>query len=147
MTIEYNKFRTFFVSPVLVTLPAAEGTRVAQLPDWWRRLRARMASVQSQRSVYWDATKAVLVCNPDDLVVNILPDGRVRVDGRNYSDEALEGLFARRRPKAGGGAGYPLVLRADRSTAFEHVQKIMSMAVAHGALSRIQFSARKEDAR
>ncbi len=106
-----------------------------------------MARVRTDPVTLPSATKAARVPNPDDLVVNILPDGRVRVDGRGYSDEALEALFARRRPKAESGIGYPLVLRADRSTAFEHVQKIMSMAVAHGALSRIQFSAKQEETR
>ncbi|HLF92489.1 MAG TPA: biopolymer transporter ExbD [Planctomycetota bacterium] len=78
------------------------------------------------------------------LVVNVMPDGKIRIDGRTVKDEALESIFEGRRARAERGSGYPVILRADRSTPFEHVQKVMMVATTHGAVTRIQFCAKKE---
>ncbi len=78
------------------------------------------------------------------LVVNVMPDGTIRIDGKTVRDETLESIFEGRRVKAERGSGYPVILRADRSTPFEHVQKVMMVATTHGAVTRIQFCAKKE---
>jgi len=80
----------------------------------------------------------------DQVVVNVLPDGKVKVAGRTFSDEALEQLFESRRWKAERGMGYPVVIRADRSASFEPVQKVLMIASARGAVTRIHFAAIKE---
>jgi len=90
------------------------------------------------------ASRGVVLGHPDDLVVNLRSDGSVRIGGRSLSDAALEAVFEGRRPKAERGTGYPVVLRADASTPFEHVQKVLMMAADRGAVTRVQFSARKE---
>jgi biopolymer transport protein ExbD len=90
------------------------------------------------------ASTATRIDNLDDLVVNIQADGTVKIDGRKLGDAALEAVFEGRRPKAERGTGYPVVLRADAATPFEHVQKILMMATDRGAVTRVQFSAKKE---
>ncbi len=104
-----------------------------------------MSRVQTEPLTLPGASQAVIP--PPDLealVVNVMADGRIKVAGRAFSDAALEGLFETRRPRAERGMGYPVVLRADRATPFEHVQKVMMMATAHGAVTRVQFSANQE---
>ena len=103
-----------------------------------------MASLRTEALTLPAASRVIDAKNDDDLVVNVLADGKVKVDGRILKDEALESIFERRRPKAERGMGYPVVLRADRSTPFEHVQKVMMIATTHGAVTRIQFCAKKE---
>src|SRR5262245_4968823 len=56
------------------------------------------------------ASKAILDKVPEDqVVVSVMPDGKVKVAGRTLSDSALEQLFAGRRAKAERGMGYPVV--------------------------------------
>jgi biopolymer transport protein ExbD len=93
------------------------------------------------------ASKASLVRNADDLVVDLPADGRVRVDGVAMGDAALERLREARRPRAERGLGCPGVIRADRSTPFEALQKPMAMAADRGAVPRDRFAAKMEDAR
>jgi biopolymer transport protein ExbD len=91
------------------------------------------------------ASKAVTGAADDgELVVNVMPDGKVKIAGRTYGDPALEQLFESRRWRAERGMGYPVVIRADRSAPFEPVQKVMTIASAHGAVTRVHFAALKE---
>ena len=78
-----------------------------------------------------------------ELVLNIMKDGRVRIQGRTFSDTALEDLFEVRKlnPRH---ANMPLLIRADRSVPFEKVQKVMMIASTHGQVTRLNFGARKE---
>ena len=101
-----------------------------------------MASVQTEKMTL-PMARTVDPKEPG-LVVNVLPEGSIRIDGRTVKDETLESIFEGRRAKAERGSGYPVILRADRSTPFEHVQKVMMVATLHGAVTRIQFCARKE---
>lgn len=90
------------------------------------------------------ASKAVVVKPLEpELVVNVMQDGRIRIGGRTFSDEALESLFATRsqRPR---DQDAPVVIRADRSTAFEHLQKILTIASTHGRVTRIHLGAKQE---
>ncbi len=89
------------------------------------------------------ASTAIQDDDPTELVVNCMPDGRVRIQGQGFSDEALESLFEGRRPRS-AAADYPVLIRADRSTPFETIQKVMMVAQHHGAVTRLRFGARKE---
>lgn len=102
-----------------------------------------MASVQTEKMTLPVASRTVPGDEPG-LVVNVMADGKIRIDGRTVKDETLESIFEGRRSKAERGSGYPVILRADRSTPFEHVQKVMMVATARGAVTRVQFCARKE---
>jgi biopolymer transport protein ExbD len=93
------------------------------------------------------ASTASLVRNADDLVVNLLADGRAGVDGVSMGEADLERIFEARRPRAERGLGYPVVVRADRSTPFEALQRLLAMAADRGAVTRVQFAAKMEDAR
>ncbi len=101
-----------------------------------------MASVQTEKMTL-PAARGLDV-KEAGLVVNVMADGTIRIDGRTVKDETLESLFEGRRAKAESGSGYPVILRADRSTPFEHIQKVMMVATTHGAVTRVQFCARKE---
>lgn len=107
------------------------------------------------------ASKAVKDKQPDTqtLVVNIMKDGTVKIDGKVYwtpknGDEAkkLEDIFESRRARkeyqeVAGKADwvkYPMLVRCDRSTAFEHLQKIMMIATHHGGVTRMQLGATQE---
>jgi len=101
-----------------------------------------MAAAPTEKMIL-PVAKAPIVKEPG-LIVNVLPDGTIRIEGRTVKDETLESIFEDRRAKAQRGSGYPVILRADRSTPFEHVQKVMMVATLHGAVTRIQFCARKD---
>lgn len=107
------------------------------------------------------ASKAIKDKQPDTmtLVVNIMKDGAVKIDGKLYwsakkGDEAtkLENLFENRRTRkeyqeVAGKADwvkYPVLVRCDRSTAFEHLQRIMMIATHHGGVTRLQLGATQE---
>jgi biopolymer transport protein ExbD len=103
-----------------------------------------MASQQVEALTLPGATRAVLSPPTEpELVLNVMPDGRIRIGGRTFSDKALEDLFATRsqRPR---DQNAPVVLRADRSTPFEHLQKILMIASTHGQVTRIHLSAKQE---
>ena len=93
------------------------------------------------------SAKTALVAPPErhEVVVNVEADGRLRVDGKRCRDEGLAVLFDAQRRQARGE--FPVLIRADRSAAFEHVQKIMVLAQEHGGVLRIRFGARKEENR
>jgi biopolymer transport protein ExbD len=93
------------------------------------------------------------------LVVNIMKDGAVKIDGKVYwspksTDEGkkLEDLFEDRRqrkqyqevPGKSDWVKYPMLVRCDRSTPFEHLQKIMMIATHHGGVTRMQLGAKQE---
>jgi biopolymer transport protein ExbD len=106
-------------------------------------LATQMAAQQTEALKIPPASMAKDVKAPDELLVNVTAEGRVRVGGRTFSDEALESLFEGRRHLS-KGLGYPVLVRADRSTNFEHVQKVLLIASAHGAVSRVHLAATKE---
>ena len=87
------------------------------------------------------ARHAVRLLEPDELVVNVGGDGRLRVYGKTMSDQALEDLLAQR---ARARAEAPLLIRADRSAPFERIQKVMMMAQHVGGASRLRFGAAME---
>ncbi|MHC4606520.1 MAG: ExbD/TolR family protein [Planctomycetota bacterium] len=93
------------------------------------------------------------------LILNVMKDGTVKIDGRTYwrpsygdNNDKLIAVFQRRRQKVkyqevpGNDkyVKYPLLLRADRSTEFLHLQKILMIATKEGGVTRIQFAAKKE---
>jgi biopolymer transport protein ExbD len=89
------------------------------------------------------ASAAHVGADPIELVVNLMADGRARIQGKSFSDDALDALFAGRRPR-NASADFPVLIRADRSTPFEAVQKVMMSAQFHGAVTRVRFGARRE---
>ncbi len=97
--------------------------------------------------------------DPQMLVLNIFSDGMIKSGGRAFwtpkdgdNNKKLEDLFeARRQNKAYQEVAgndqyvkYPLMIRADRSTPFEHIQKILMVATHHGGVTRVQLGARQE---
>jgi biopolymer transport protein ExbD len=97
--------------------------------------------------------------DPTTLLVNIMKDGTVKIDGKTYwspknKDDAkkLEDLFEDRRqrkqyqevPGKADWVKYPMLVRCDRSTPFEHLQKIMMIATHHGGVTRMQLGAKQE---
>jgi biopolymer transport protein ExbD len=103
-----------------------------------------MANRQVEALTLPGASRAVIDPPQEpELVVNVMQDGRIRIGGRTFSDKALEDLFETRaqRPR---DRNAPVVIRADRSTAFEHLQKILMIASTHGQVTRIHLSAKQE---
>jgi biopolymer transport protein ExbD len=90
------------------------------------------------------ARHLIRVLEPDEIVVNVMGDGRLRVFGKTVSDEALETILASQRRSR---SDVPLLIRANRSAPFERIQKIMMMAQHVGGLSRLRFGAAKEVSR
>jgi biopolymer transport protein ExbD len=93
------------------------------------------------------------------LVLNILKDGAVKINGKTYwspkmadDNKKIEDIFESRRQNklyqevAGKSdwVKYPILIRADRSTPFEHVQKILMIATHHGGVTRVQLGAKQE---
>lgn len=106
--------------------------------------------------------------DPTMLLVNVRKDGTVAIGGRVWydarwsSDAArdrtawtnLEDLFIRRRADCRNRenphdplspARYCLLVRADRSTGFEHVQRLLMMASRLGGVARIMFATTGEN--
>ena len=86
------------------------------------------------------------------LLINVLPDGTVKVSGRTYwrpsdgdDNDRLVTLFLAHgeRPTLSGAAP-PILIRADRSTNFEHLQKLLMIASMHGNVRIVQFAAKLE---
>jgi biopolymer transport protein ExbD len=101
-----------------------------------------MSSVQTEKLKQPTARHAVAGHDPDEVVVNISADGKLRVFGKTLSDEALERLLeAQARSRRGD---FPLLIRADRSAPFEAIQKVMMMSQAHGGVKRLGFGAAME---
>ncbi len=101
-----------------------------------------MSSRQIEDLALPHASEAVTTKEPE-TVLNLMPDGRIRMDGRTFPDEALEGFFESRRHQ-GRGLETPLLIRADRSTSFEHLQKVLMMAAHCGQVTRVHLGAKPE---
>ena len=95
--------------------------------------------------------------DPKLLLMNVMDDGKIMIQGRVWyspddgdNNTKIEDLFISRRqdPRYQEVVGrddwvnYPLMIRADRSTAFEHVQKILMIAAHHGGVTRLQLGAK-----
>ena len=97
--------------------------------------------------------------DPSVLVLNVMKDGTIRAGGRALWTPALgddcrrlEEVFEARRqsrqyqetPGRAEWASYPVLVRADRSAPFEHLQKILMIAARNGGVTRVQLGARQE---
>ncbi len=94
------------------------------------------------------------------LVINVMKDGAIRINGKTYynpkkdgdENRRLEDLFESRRqnklyqevPGKAEWVKYPMLVRCDRSTPFEHLQKILMIATHHGGVTRVQLGAKQE---
>ncbi len=101
-----------------------------------------MSSHQVETLTLPSARMAVITEGPETLV-NVTADGRVRIGGRTFPDEALENFFAT-QAQSRRALEAPVLIRADRSTAFEHVQKILTIAAERGQKTRVSLGARLE---
>jgi biopolymer transport protein ExbD len=61
---------------------------------------------------------------PGEVIINILQDGRVRINQRELDDPALLSLLKR---VVGLFPGQPVVIRADRQTSYEHVIRVLDL--------------------
>ena len=109
------------------------------------------------------ASEAVKEKLADDtlIIVNIMKDGIIRIDGRTFyhpkrhgdDNRRLEDLFVKRRynpkfqeiPGQDTWVNYPVLIRADRSTEFQHIQKVLMIVSQLGGVTRIQLGAMKGD--
>ena len=94
------------------------------------------------------------------LVINVMKDGVIKINGKTYfnpkkdgdENKKLEDLFETRRqskeyqevPGKAEWVKYPMLVRCDRSTNFEHLQKILMIATHHGGVTRVQLGAKQE---
>jgi biopolymer transport protein ExbD len=107
------------------------------------------------------ASKAIKEKFADEtmLVLNVLPDGKIKVQGKlmfnpdkEEDPKKLEDLFESRRqqrkyqeiPGKDDLVRYPVMLRCDRSTEFQHLQRILMIATKHGGVTKIQLGAKVE---
>ena len=120
-----------------------------------------MAAAQIEKLNLPYANKAIKEKFEDTtmLLMNVMGDGTIKIGGKTYwspksQDEGkkLEDLFESRRQNkqyqevAGKSewVKYPMLIRADRSTPFEHIQKILMIATHHGGVTRVQLGAKQE---
>ena len=121
-----------------------------------------MAAAQIEKLNLPYANKAIKEKFEDTttLLMNVMKDGTIRIGGKTYynptrdkdENKKLEDLFESRRQDkryqevAGKSewVKYPMLIRADRSTPFEHVQKILMIATHHGGVTRVQLGAKQE---
>jgi biopolymer transport protein ExbD len=120
-----------------------------------------MSKAQLEPMVLPSAKKAIKEKFSDTsmLVMNVLKDGTIKINGKTYwrpkdgdDMKRIEDEFeARRQNKAyqevAGKADwvkYPVLLRCDRSTNFEHLQKILMIATHHGGVTKVQLGAKQE---
>jgi biopolymer transport protein ExbD len=61
---------------------------------------------------------------PGEVIVNVLRDGRVRVNQREFDDAGLLSLLRR---VVGLFPGQPVVIRADRLTSYENVVRVLDL--------------------
>lgn len=59
---------------------------------------------------------------PGEVIVNVLPDGRTVVNGQTLDDDALRSMLDR---LVSLFPGQPLLLRADKTTPYEHVIRVL----------------------
>ena len=98
--------------------------------------------------------------DPQTLILNILINGTIKINGEVYwrpefgdNIDTLIAVFDNRRrqreyqevPGNDNWVSYPVLLRADRSTPFEHLQKILMVATKFGGVTRVQLAAKQED--
>ncbi len=120
-----------------------------------------MANAQLEPVVLPIASKAIKdkFVDPQVLVLNILKDGTIKNSGKilwapknGDNCDKLERIFQIRRqskayqevPGDDKWVKYPILVRCDRTTAFEHVQKVLMIATHHGGVTRVQLGAKKE---
>lgn len=113
-----------------------------------------------------EASKALEDSKPDEslLVINIMGDDPrhkngdilvygVSVDNHPIDDNTLIAIFRKRREqpeylepggvKGKGWAKYGMLIRADISTQWRHVQKVLTMAPIAGGVTRAELGAKK----
>ena len=122
-----------------------------------------MAKQQLEPVILPYASKAIKekYADPQMLVMNVLKNGTIKIMGKTYwnadkhdydDNQILEDLFESRRqnriyqevPGKDDWVKYPLLIRCDRSTPFEHLQKILMIATKHGGVTRVELGAKKE---
>lgn len=59
---------------------------------------------------------------PGEVIVNVRADGSTVVNGRTLDDDELKGMMARLVKLF---PGQPVLLRADKATAYEHVVRVL----------------------
>jgi biopolymer transport protein ExbD len=106
--------------------------------------------------------KKTKTSDPSLLIINIKKDGTIMIGGKIWYDSKwntspekergaftkLEELFNKRRsqPKYQEVPGKPdtvkyfVLIRADRSTEFEHIQRLLMMATRYGGVTKIMFA-------
>lgn len=103
---------------------------------------------------------------PDLLILNVTRNGSILIGGKTFYDgsvvrttqeekEAFRRLeklfvdrFAKHRPdprRPDGPAQYPMLVRADRSTDFEHLQRVLMMASQYGRVEKVMFATEGEE--
>lgn len=100
--------------------------------------------------------------DPTLMVINILKSGTIKIGGKIWYDSnwntspdkergaftKLEELFNKRRSQAkyqeipgrADLAKYFILVRGDRSTEFEHIQRLLMMATRYGGVTKIMFA-------
>ncbi|MBN1669412.1 MAG: biopolymer transporter ExbD [Kiritimatiellae bacterium] len=61
---------------------------------------------------------------PGEIILNILADGRVVVHGRSLDEPGLQSLLGRLVKLF---PGQPVLIRADKATAYEHVIRVLDL--------------------
>jgi biopolymer transport protein ExbD len=120
-----------------------------------------MSKAQLEVLVLPSAKKAIKEKFADTtmLVINVLKDGAIKINGKTFWKPAmgddfkkLEDEFESRRQNklyqevAGKTewVKYPVLIRCDRSTPFEHLQRILMIATHHGGVTKVQLGAKQE---
>jgi biopolymer transport protein ExbD len=105
--------------------------------------------------------------DPTLLIINVMKDGTVKIQGKIWYDSKwnrnpdaekmgftkIEELFNKRRhmakyqePGQPTLVRYFILVRADRSTDFDHVQRMLMMATWYGGVNKVMFATVKEKA-
>jgi biopolymer transport protein ExbD len=121
-----------------------------------------MSQAQLEPVTLPSASKAVKEKYEDTtlLVLNVMKDGAIKINGKSFynpkkdgdDNKRLEDLFETRRqnkiyqevPGKADWVKYPMLVRCDRSTSFEHLQKILMIATHHGGVTKVQLGAKQE---
>lgn len=61
---------------------------------------------------------------PGEIILNVLPDGGTVVNRQRHDDEGLRTLLSR---LVEAFPGQPVIIRADRRTAYEHIVKVLDL--------------------
>jgi biopolymer transport protein ExbD len=91
-------------------------------------------SIMSQIFTQWEAEMDVKLPTassaqiqqrlPGEIILNVMKDGSIVVNGRTLGDRDLAALLKRLVELF---PGQPVLLRADRQTAYEHVVKVLDL--------------------